>query len=594
MAKDIKTNIVIGGKIAKSLQKAFGQSEKGVQQLERAYQKTKAVGVKAFQAVGLAVTASVTALTAAAESTREFRQDLNKMYTNAEKAKLSLAETDKALSNLYSVSGEFDSANEALSNLIATGYKGKDLEKVIEAVNGASIKWQDTIKSESLADAIQESLASGELTGQFSEVMARSGADVKAFGDKLKATSTLAERQQLVLNWLAKSGLAEVNSAYRENNKELVAAYESDLKYQKSLAKVGEAAEPLATILKGGLSGALSMIATKLQGVDFDKVAAAMDKVGKMGSEAFNLVWETLSKIDWESVINSGVSILGIFTKIFNFIVGNWSSISPLIYGIVAAMVAYKAISIANSVITAYSTAVQIANAFASSRMAGMSLKQAASTAIATAAQAGLNLAFLACPITWIVLGIGLVVAAIALIAKKVGGFKELWSICWDGIKTAFSAVKDFIIGGLQAVVDFIQPVIDWVDKLLGKMGGIGEGIKKAAKYTPAGLVYSGIKKITGNALGSTVTKPTLTWVGEGGDTETIVPHNNKPRSQALALEAVKGTGVSVGGNTFVFSPTVYAGGMSETKLRGIMNDLMEDFKAKMSEYTQNEERLAY
>lgn len=594
MAKDIKTNIVIGGKVAKSLQKAFGATEKGVQQLETAYQKVKGVGVKAFQAIGVAAVASVTALTAAAESTREFRQDLNRMYSNAKLAKLTLAETDAGLKNLYSVSGEFDSANEAMSNLIATGYKGKDLAKVIEAVNGASIKWQDTIKQESFADSIQETIASGKAIGQFDEVMSRSGGNVEKFNEKLALCNTVAERQQLVLDWLSKSGLTEVNSAYRENNKELIKAYEADLKYQKSLAKVGEAAEPLSAILKGGLGNALSMIADKLKGVDFTMVAAAMERAGELGSEAFDLIWEALSKIDWQSVINSAMTILTIFSNIFSFVVNNWSAISPIIYAIVGAMIAYKAITVGINTVTAISTALKAANTLATGLAAGMSLKAAAATAIAAAAQGGLNLAFLACPITWIVLGIGAVIAIIAVIAKKVGGFKELWKICWDGIKTAFGAVKDFIIDGLQAVVDFIQPVIDWVDKLLGKMGGIGEGIKKAAKYTPAGLVYSGIKKITGNALGGTYSSPLLTWVAEAGDTETIVPHNNSPRSQALALEAVKGTGVSVGGNTFVFSPTVYAGGMSETKLRGIMTDLMEEFKAKMSEYTQNEERLAF
>jgi hypothetical protein len=366
MAKDIKTNIVLGGRIAKSLQKAFGTVGKETQQLEKAYQSVKNVGVKAFKAIGVAAVASVTALTAAAETTREFRQDLNRMYTNAEQAKLSLAETDKGLKNLYSVSGEFDSANEAMSNLIATGYKGKDLAKVIEAVNGASIKWQDTIKQEGLADSIQESLAAGELTGMFSEVMARSGADVKAFGEKLKGTSSLAERQQMVLEWLSKSGLAEVNAAYRKNNKELVSAYEADLEYQKSLAKVGAAAEPLATILKSGLGNALSIIASKLEGVDFSRVATAMERVGELGAEAFELLWSVLEKIDWETVINAGVSILGVFTDIFGFVVNNWSTISPIIYGIVGAMAAYKAITIASNTVTAISTALKTANMFAS------------------------------------------------------------------------------------------------------------------------------------------------------------------------------------------------------------------------------------
>ena len=590
MAKDIKTNIVIGGKVAKSLQKAVETTEKGAQQIERAYQSVKTVGVNAFKAVGAAAVATVTALTAAAEGTREFRQDLNRMYTNAEQAKLSLAETDKGLKNLYSVSGEFDSANEAMSNLIATGYKGKDLVKVIEAVNGASIKWQDTIKQEGLADSIQESLAAGELTGMFSEVMARSGADVKAFGEKLKGTSSLAERQQMVLEWLSNSGLADVNAAYRENNKELVAAYEADLKYQKSLAKVGEAAEPLSAILKGSMGNALSFIATKLQGVDFDKVAVAMEKVGEYGTTAFNLIWEVLSNIDWDTVISAGTTILGIFTNILGFVVNNWGAISPVIYGIVGAMVAYKAITVASNAVTTISTALKTANTFATALMAGMSIKQAAATAIATAAQGGLNLAFLACPITWILLGIAAIIAIIVVIAKKVGGFKELWNICWDGIVKGFEVAKKAIGEGIEWISKKIEALIGWFEGIGDWFSNLFGGGDKTINVKVKGKEV----KAAQNSLGGTYSKPLLTWVAEGKHTETIVPHNNSPRSQALALEAVKGTGVSVGGNTFVFSPTVYAGGMSETQLRGIMADLMEDFKAKMSAYTHNEERLAF
>ncbi len=594
MAKEIKTNIVIGGKVAKSLQKAFGTTEKGAAQIERAYKSIERVGVVAFKAVGVAAVATLGSLVAMAETTRELRADLNRMYTNAEQVGISMGDADKHLAKLYSTSGELDSANEALSNLYATGFKGEKLAKVIDAVNGASIKWQDTVKQESLADALQESLASGTLTGQFSEIMSRSGADVDKFNERLQAATTVAERQQLVYDWLAKSGLAEVNEAYRKNNKELVAGYEADLRKQQSMAKLGKAAEPLAAVFNNTLAVGMDKIAAKLETVDFDKVAAAMDKAGEYGSQAFDLLWQVLSSIDWQTVINSGVTILGIFTQIFGFVVNNWSLISPIIYGIVGAMVAYRAITIGVNTVTAISNALKVASAVAAALQTGATLSQAAATAVATGAQLGLNLAFLACPITWIVLGIGAIIAVIALIAQKVGGFKNLWEICWNGIKTAFGAVKDFIIGGLQAVVDFIQPVIDWVDKLLSKMGFVGTAIKTVAKYTPYGLIYSGIKKITGNADGSTVTSPTLTWVGEGGDTETIVPHNNKPRSRALALEALRGTGASVGGKTFVFSPTIYAGGMSESKLRGVLNDAAENFRDMMNEYDDDSERLAY
>jgi hypothetical protein len=594
VAKEIKTRITIGGKIAKSLQKAFGQTEAGAAHIEKAYKSIERVGVGAFKAVGVATVATLGSLVAMAETTRELRADLNRMYTNAEQAGISMGNADKYLAKLYSTSGELDSANEALSNLYATGFKGEKLAKVIDAVNGASIKWQDTVKQESLADALQESLASGTLTGQFSEVMSRSGADVEKFNDKLKAATTVAERQQMVYDWLAKSGLADVNAAYRESNKELIAGYEADLKKQQSMAKLGKAAEPLAAVFNNTLAVGMDKIAAKLEKVDFGKVSAAMDKAGTYGSAAFDLIWETLEKIDWETVINSGVEILGILSNIFNFVVTNWGAISPVIMGIVGAMVLYKGIMIANNTVTAISNGLKIAAATAAALQTGATFSQAAATAVATGAQVGLNLAFLACPITWIILGIAAIIAVIAAIAKKVGGFGKLWDIVWSGIKTAFGAAKDFIIGGLQAVMDFIKPVIDWVDKLLGKMGGVGKAIKTVAKFTPAGLVYSGIKKITGNADGSTVTSPTLTWVGEGGDTETIVPHNSKPRSRALALEALKGTGAQVGGNTFVFSPTIYASGLNESQLRGVLNDAAENFRAKMAEFGADSERLAY
>jgi hypothetical protein len=356
------------------------------------------------------------------------------------------------------------------------------------------------------------------------------------------------------------------------------------------MGNLGKAAEPLAAVFNTTLAVGMDKIAAKLEKVDFDKVAAAMDKAGKYGSQAFDLLWQVLSSIDWETVINSGVSILGIFTQIFGFVVNNWGTISPIIYGIVGAMIAYKAITVGVNTVTAISTALKAANTFATGLMVGMTFKQAAATAIAAAAQGGLNLAFLACPITWIILGIAAIIAIIAVIAKKVGGFKELWKICWDAITKAFDFAKEKIGEGIDWVTEKVKGLISWFEGIgdwFSNLFGKGEktiNVKvKGEKSKPAK-----------NALGGTYSRPLLTWVAEGRDTETIVPHNNSPRSRALALEAVKGTGASVGGKTFVFSPTIYAGGMSESKLRGVLNDAAENFRDMMNEYDDDSERLAY
>lgn len=596
MAKTFEARIELAGKVSKSLTNAFTSLEKQNAKLEKAYTAIKNVGVKAFKAVGVAAASVATAVIASAEATREYRQDLAKMYNNANQAGIKNAEAWSGLEQIYAISGEFDSANEAMSNLIATGYKGKDLEKVIQAVNGATIKWQDTIKAESLADSIQESLASGTLTGQFAEVIARTGYSEDVFKEKLEACTTQAERQQFVLNWLSKSGLADVNAAYQETNKSLIDANKADLQYQNSMAKLGEVAEPLAALFKGQLAKWIGMFADKLAGVDFNTVSNAMQRVGKLGSKAFDLIWNTLSKIEWETLINAAVNVLGVFTDIFNFVVNNWDSISPIIYGIVAAMVAYKAILLITKGVKMAAAIAEGIHLAAMDLATGGTKKQAAATLLAQLAQNGLNLAFLACPITWIVVGIAAIVAIFVLLWNKCEGFRNFWKNAWEMIKMAFAAAKEKLTQGFENIKQKIQPIVDLVQTLIGKIKSAGEAIKnsKLGQAVSGAASWVGDKLGIGkNAAGGTYSSPLVTWVAEGGDTETIVPHNNKPRSKALALEAVRGTGLNVGGNTYVFSPTINAGG-NTSDLNGILDDAMLRFKAMLEEYEQEKARLSY
>lgn len=596
MAKPIKTMIIIGGKLATSLQKAFKGAKNQSETLDKAFTVTKKIGVGAFKAIAASATAIGTAVAASAEATRDYRKDLAKMYNNAELAGVAQKEAWGGLEQLYAMSGEFDSANEAMSNLLATGYKGKDLTKIIEAVNGATVKWQDTITQESLADAINETVMSGKSVGQFDEILARSGVNLDTFNDGLLTCTGLAERQQYVLNWLANSGLAEVNASYQEQNKSLINAYKADLKYQDSMAKLGEVADTIMPSVKSLAADGIAYFSEKLKGVKLEKVSSALQKAGELGKKAFDTIWNALSKIDWDSVITSATTILTIFTNIFNFVVNNWSTISPIIYTIVGALTAYKVVTTTINTLTAISNSLQSISAARSVLAAKGTLAQASAAGAAAVAQGGLNLAFLACPLTWIVLGIMAVVAVIAIIANKVGGFKNLWDICWNGVTTAFNWAKEKICNGFNAIMEKIQPIIDKVEALIGKIKAAGDAVKnsKIGKAV-SGAVSWVSDKITGNADGSTITRPTLTWVGEGGDTETIVPHNSKPRSKALAIEAIRGTGLNVGGgNTYVFSPTINASGGSASDIESLLEDKFNEFKAYFESLEGERRRLAY
>lgn len=583
MAKTITTKIVIDGVLTSRLKKAFDKLEKNNEGLITAYDKAAEKGKELQKTLVRAFAAIATATIAATEATRDYRKDLAKMYNNAELAGVSQKEAWGGLEELYSMSGEFDSANEAMSNLLATGYKGKDLEKIIEAVNGATIKWQDTVTQESLADAINETVMSGKSMGQFDEILSRSGVRIEEFNDGLLNCNGLAERQQYVLNWLAKSGLTEVNKKYQEQNKSITEAYKAELELKNATAEYGEAIEPVLSVLKRFGAGGLGYIAEKMKGIDTAKLQTSLQKVGEIGKEAFDKLWEALERVDWDQFLNSCVAVLELLTNIFTFVVNNWGLISTTILTVVAAMNALKLATLVYKGVTMATAIIEGIRMASLDMLTGGTKKQAFATFLATTAQNGLNLAFLASPITWIVLGIGLIVGAFVLLWTKCEGFRNFWKKLWQGIK------------------DVAKAAIDGIKKAFDKIKGIFDGIKSI--FTGGDKTITVKADAAKNATGGTYSSPLLTWVAEKGDTETIVPHNSKPRSQALAIEALRGTGLTSsvvnssnttnGGSTFVFSPTIYVTG-GGNDVQGIIDDATNRFKAQMEEFLKSQGRLAY
>ena len=140
------------------------------------------------------------------------------------------------------------------------------------------------------------------------------------------------------------------------------------------------------------------------------------------------------------TVASVASGLLDIVVGIGSFMVDNWSWISPIVWGLVAAFVAYNSVAlITNAVngIIAISTAAK----------AAAEMMSTGATFAATAAQHGLNAALLACPVTWIVLAVlALVVAIVALcnwIAKTTGVASSFFGVITGGINVAIQAVKN-------------------------------------------------------------------------------------------------------------------------------------------------------
>lgn len=136
-------------------------------------------------------------------------------------------------------------------------------------------------------------------------------------------------------------------------------------------------------------------------------------------------------------------------------------------------------------------------------------------TGAMTAGQWALNVALNANPVGLVVAGIGLLIGAFVIAYKKSEGFREM-----------------------------INSIIDKGKKLLGIFSIFDKNKKSSMEVNISDKTDNFALKATPFAKGGIVSKPTLSMVGEGGDTEVVVPLNNSPRSKSLldyANKAING-----------------------------------------------------
>lgn len=179
----------------------------------------------------------------------ELNTDLARLKTNAEMAGRDLGIVEESFRRIAEVSGETDSAVETISNLLASGFTDEQLSKVIDNVNGAAIKFSDTLKTEGIADGIQETFASGAAIGPFAELLERSGVDLDKFNKGLEKAKKKGEGANYILEQMSKLGLAEVSAKYQELNPEVTDNAKATLEMQMALADLAIVLTPLITLV---------------------------------------------------------------------------------------------------------------------------------------------------------------------------------------------------------------------------------------------------------------------------------------------------------------------------------------------------------
>mgnify|MGYP000011811007 CR=1 FL=1 len=139
------------------------------------------------------------------------------------------------------------------------------------------------------------------------------------------------------------------------------------------------------------------------------------------------------------TLANILLNVFDLAVSIGTFIGDNWSIIAPIVYGIVAALTAYIAIS-------AIVAAINGVMAMAEGVKAAAQMMATGATFAETAAQQGLNAALMACPLTWIIM---LILALIAVIFAVCNAIAKMTGIANSGFGV--------ITGGVNVVIQFFK-----------------------------------------------------------------------------------------------------------------------------------------
>ncbi len=146
------------------------------------------------------------------------------------------------------------------------------------------------------------------------------------------------------------------------------------------------------------------------------------------------------------TLANIALNVFDLLTAGASFVSDNWSIISPIIYGVVAALSAYAGYLAVVKTAELLGAAAKIAICVASYAHAAATGAEVSATAAQTAAQYGLNTALLSCPLTWIIL---LIIALIALIFAVCNAVAKLTGVADSGF--------GIIAGCVNVVIEFFK-----------------------------------------------------------------------------------------------------------------------------------------
>lgn len=411
-----------------------------------------------------------------------------KIFESAQRSRASYQETASTVAKLNLLAGnQFASNEEAIA--------------FAETMNKAFvISGADTSEQSAAMRQMSQAMASGRLQGdEYNSIIENAPLVAQAI-EKYMGVSR-GELKQLASE--GKITADVIKASVFNASEEINAQFEQmPLKFGDALTRVKNegivALEPLTTRFsnfinsaqfEAWVSAASNAITVLVGWVD-----VLVDKISILGqsSGAQQLIADLsvlISILGWliEFAVGFGVAVID-----------NWQWISPLVYGIVGAFLAYQAVMLINNVIQGVSNTLKTFGAIAAVAHGTATIAEAAATTGMTAAQIGLNAALYACPLTWILL---LIIAVIVVIYMVIGVINKVTgeSISATGaIVGALAVAGAFIWDLFLGLLDLVFAVVNYWYNIFGAFVNFFGNVFK----DPIGSVIHLFGNLANNVLG--------------------------------------------------------------------------------------------
>jgi hypothetical protein len=395
------------------------------------------------------------------DQTQEYRKIMGTLEASSQAAGYTAEQTSEAYYQLYWALGDEQATATTTANLQALQLEQGQLNDLINMTVGAWATYGDSIPIDGLAESINETIRSGQVTGTFADVLNWGSKEGETFGVMLKENTeankewndavasaqtaedyfnlalqdagTQAEKTNLVMQAMASQGLADTADAWYQNNSDIVDANNAQLDFMNITSQFAERVAPAVNAVRDGFNDVLQALLDMTTGVDFAAVEQGIQS-------AFDFLVSTVIPAVADAVA---------------FLIENKDFVISAIVGIGAAFATWNVVSIVDKLVKSF---------------------QAYKTATegATVAQWLLNAAQSANPIGILITAIVALVAALAALWVTNEDFRNAVISIWEKLKSAVGTVVDALVGF------FTQTIPDAFNQLKTAAGNIVNNVKTA------------------------------------------------------------------------------------------------------------------